>query len=649
MKNHNAPPPIVGITNQKRVRGSWHFRLPTIFVVVLICGAIVYTYRVTRNPAGFFVDESSIAYNAYTISQTGQDEFGNSWPLYFRGFGDYKNPVYVYLLALLFKATGPGILTARLLGALAGVAAAGLLGILAARISGRCEVGIIVVLSALLTPWLFEISRVSMEVALYPFMLVLFLLAAHRASTRPKWTWLHVLGLVATLVLLTYTYSVGRLLAPLLALGLILFATRMRWLRLVCIWILYALSLIPLFIFQRDHDDALTGRFKLISYVQPESSIFEVAWKFLKHFAANLNPWYLLVTGDPNIYQVAHVAHTPALLLVTFLLMLIGVWMIARHHRKDRWWRFVLFGLLASIVPASLTIDYFHMLRLAPLLVFLILLMVPALEKIFSPEKQRWRKPVLALIAIMTLAQGGAFQWRYHASAGSPWRLHLFDASFSRVILSPALAQPARPIYIADPAPTAYIQSYWYAVLSGAGANDFALLRIDQSPPFGAVVISTEAGCDRPRVLAQTDLYTLYIADRQPRSRSPLPESAMRAEISVPDFPASARRGEKLRLKVHVVNRGNVVWGGCERNAGPMQVSLGGRWLNPAGQAISKEEGRTPLPADMAPSSVADLEWAIDVPNQPGQYLLELDMLQEGVAWFGLKGSKTWRGTVVVD
>lgn len=648
MKNHNAPPQIVRIANQKRVRGWWRFGLPQLFVVVLICGAIIYAYRVTRNPAGFFVDESSIAYNAYTISQTGQDEFGNSWPLYFRAFGDYKNPVYVYLLALLFKATGPSILTARLLCAFAGVAAAALLGILAARISGRCEVGIMVVLSALLTPWLFELSRVSMEVALYPFVLVLFLLAAHRASTRPRWTWLNVLGLAATLVLLTYTYSIGRLLAPLLALGLVLFVTRARWLRLVSIWILYALSLIPLFIFQRDHDDALTGRFKLISYVQPESSFFEVAWTFFKHYAANLNPWYLLVTGDPNIYQVAHVAHSPALLLTTLLLILIGVWMIALHHRKDPWWRFVLFGLLASIVPASLTVDYFHMLRLVPLLVFLILLTVPALEKIFSSER-RWRKPVLAAIVVMTLAQGAAFQWRYHASAGSPWRLHLFDASFSRVILAPALAQPARPIYIADPAPTAYIQSYWYAVLNGSGANDFALLRIDESPPFGAVVISTEAGCDRPRVLAQTDLYTLYTVDRQPRSRSPLPESAMRAEISVSQFPANARKGEQLRFKVHVVNRGDVVWGGCERNAGPMQVSLGGRWLNPAGQTISKEEGRTRLPTDIAPSGAVDLEWIIDVPNQPGQYQLELDMLQEGVAWFGLKGSKTWRGSIRVN
>jgi hypothetical protein len=307
-----------------------------------------------------------------------------------------------------------------------------------------------------------------------------------------------------------------------------------------------------------------------------------------------------------------------------------------------------LFGLAVSVVPASLTLDYFHMLRLVPMLIFLLLLMTPALGKLSTNGQRRWPKPVLAVLMLLTLVQGAAFQWRYHAGAGSPWRLHLFDAAFPRVIFAPALAQPSRPIYLADPAPTAYIQSYWYAVLNNVPASDFVLLKIDESPPMGAAVISTEMGCDRPQVLAQTEPYTLYLVDRQPRPRFPLPESAMRAEISVPDLPAITKAGEKFRIKVHVKNVGDAVWQGCERNAGTMQVSLGGRWLNSAGQTFSREEGRTPLPADIAPSQAADLIWTIDAPEQPGEYVLELDMLQEGVAWFGLKGSQTWHGAMKV-
>ena len=636
------------MTGPEKDRESWRrYRSPLLFAFVLLFGAALYTYRLTRNPAGFFVDESSIAYNAYTISQSGRDEFGNSWPLYFRAFGDYKNPVFIYLLAALFKLTGPSILTERLLAAIAGVGAAVLLGLLAARISKRRDVQIMVTGSALLTPWLFEISRVSMEVALYPFVLVLFLLCVHRASTRAQWAWVNVAGLVATLALLTYTYSIGRLLAPLLALGLVLFVTRKRLFGILQVWVLYSLSLMPLIVFQRNHDDALTGRFKMISYVKPESSTLEVVWAFLKHYAGNLDPRRLLVTGDPNIYQVAHVANTPALLAATFVLVVIGVWLVVRHHRSDAWWRFVLFGWAVSIVPASLTLDYFHMLRLVPLLVFLIVLLVPSLEELAIAQRS-WHKPVLAVLMLLTLAQGAAFQWRYHASAGSPWRLHLFDATFPQVIFATALAQPSRPIYVADPAPTAYIQSYWYAVLNHVSVSDFALLKIDEAPPKGAVVISTEMGCDRPRVLAQTEPYTLYVVDREPRYRFALPESAMRAEISVPDFPSLAHAGEKLRIKVHLKNRGDSVWAGCERNAGPLQVSLGGHWLNSSGQAIAADEGRTVLAADLAPSQETDLMHTIDAPSMPGEYVLELDMLQEGVSWFGLKGSRTYRARVSV-
>jgi len=86
-------------------------------VVVL---ALTYFYQVPQNPPGFYIDEASISYNAYTISQSGRDEYGESWPLYFRAFGEYKNPLYIYLLSILFRLFGPSIVVARLLSATLG-------------------------------------------------------------------------------------------------------------------------------------------------------------------------------------------------------------------------------------------------------------------------------------------------------------------------------------------------------------------------------------------------------------------------------------------------------------------------------------------------------------------------------------------------
>ena len=618
-----------------------------LLAIVILFSAAVYFFRVTRNPAGFFVDESSIAYNAYTISQTGRDEFGNAWPLFFRAFGDYKNPVYIYLLALLFKLTGPSILTSRLLSATCGVVTAALLGLLAMRISRRRDVGLIVTLSALLTPWLFEVSRVSLEVALFAPVLALFLLFAQRASTKESWRWIDVAGLGSTLILLTYTYSIGRLLGPLLAVGLLFFLSRRRLFRLLQIWILYALSLVPMFVFQHSHADALTGRFKMISYVSRESRALGIIWTFIKHFFGNLDPRRLLLTGDPNIYQVVHVDKLPALLLATFVLILVGAWTVVRHHRGDAWWRFVVYGLCASLIPASLTTDYFHMLRLVPVLVFLLLLMAPAVERLAS-ARRRWPKVVLIILIVLTVAQGAAIQWGYFIRPETSWSRHLFDADFPDEIFAKAIATPSRPIYIAEPAPTAYVQAYWYAVLNKVPISDFVQLKPDEAPPKDALVISTESGCYRPKILAQAEPYTLYIVDREPRTRAPLPDAAMRAEVSVQNFPTQLRSNEQLRINVRVENLSNFPWPGCERNLGRMNVSLGSRWFDSSGNIEPGGGGRTRLFEDMYPGQVANLLFTVDAHSKPGEYILELDMLQEGVAWFGSKGSKTWRGTVTV-
>ena len=71
-------------------------------------------------PPGLHVDEASVGYNAWTIAHHGVDEHGVHWPLFFEAFGEYKNPLYIYLLAGVFKLAGPGVLTERRLSALLG-------------------------------------------------------------------------------------------------------------------------------------------------------------------------------------------------------------------------------------------------------------------------------------------------------------------------------------------------------------------------------------------------------------------------------------------------------------------------------------------------------------------------------------------------
>ena len=627
-----------------------------VFLAVVVLGVVLYTADVPGNPPGFYIDESSIAYNAHLIATTGSDEHGTGWPLFFRAFGDYKNPVYVYLLAALFRLTGPSILVARLLSAVLGLLAALALGLLAARVTKRRDAALLVTLSALLTPWLFELSRVVIEVAMYPLAVALFLLSVYRAASRQRWTWGDAACLAATLALLTYSYSVGRLLGPLLALGLAVFVTRANFLRIFRVWLAYALSLVPLLVYGWRNPRALTGRFQVITYFAPQSTAAETALEFIKHYCGNLDVWRLLVTGDPNVNQIASIHGAALVLAATFALSLVGAWLALRRGTHEatgrRWWLFVLYGLAASVVPASLTNEYFHMLRLAAVPVFLLVLTAPAFAWLLEEgtAHKRARRSALILLVSLTLAQGAVFQWQYHSNARAPRRTHLFDADYAGKILAPALDAPQRPIYLADAlAVPGYIQAYWHATRRGAGREEFVLLAPDASPPVGALVISTEENCPRCQVIARSDPYVVYLAVRPPQERAPLPEGGFRARLRVLEAPASVAAMEKATLRVAVKNLSPVAWPARERSGGKFQVSLGNHWLDARGNVLVNDDGRAAMLRDLGPGEETELTLVVNAPRQPGDYVLELDLLQEGVSWVGLKGLPTTKLPVRVE
>lgn len=624
-------------------------------VLMLVAGFIFYARGAATNPPGFFIDESSIAYNAHTISQTGLDEHGESFPLYFRAFSDYKNPVYVYMLAALFRFTGPSITAARLLSATLGVLTVLVLMLLGERLSGRKTVGVLAGLIAILMPWLFELSRLVLEVAAYPLATALLLLFLWRASRRESWTNTDAIAVATALALLTYTYSIGRLLAPLLAVGLLLFATtRARLLSVLKTWALYVLSLVPLFVFHFRHPGALTERFKYITYITPESGYAHDTLEFLKHYAANFNPWAYAVTGDPNEYNVVGVNGTPLVLAATFVLALAGLLFAAREARRDAWWRFTLYGLAASVVPTSLTNEYVHALRLAPVAVFLVVLAVPALAWLLedgrSSRSTQARRAVLAALMFLTIVQGGIFRGRYDAAAVESKRRHIFDATYAPRILPAALALPTRPIYLSDAQGIpGYIQAFWYATLQGIPLSDFEHLSEGASPPEGAAVITTKDVCMRCRVVAEEPPYVVYIAGETERERGPMPEDAFRAKINLIDAPASMRAGGRTTLRVSVNNAGDSTWPGRAWRSDAFQVGIGNHWLDSEGREVIHDDGRAPLEADLQPGEWREIELTVNAPKEPGEYMLEVDVLQEGVSWFALKGSKTARVRVRVE
>jgi len=489
-------------------------------VSLLVC--VVYFAEVPRNPPGFFIDEASIAYNAYTISREGRDEHGQTFPLYFRAFGEYKSPVYIYALAALYWFTGPSNFVARMLSAVLGLTAALLLGLLAMRITQRRLTGLIVFIVAGLTPWLFEVSRLVFEVALFPTLLALLLLCLHLASTQEDWSWRIVAGLSLVLGLMAYSYSAGRLLAPLFALGIVFFMTRRRWRGVVLTWFIFALTLLPLAVFSVRNPGTLGERFKYVSYIKPGDSRTGIVFRFMKNYVRDFSPSSWLIVGDPEPRH--HLPGMGSLLAGVVVLAILGLVLVLLRHRREAWWRFVLYGLAVAPIPASLTLDHFHTLRLIALPVFLLVLAVPAIDFLYGEGQEdrvqartergagpdssgNARRAVLAMLVTLTIVQGVIFQWQFHTA---PPRVYAFDSYYPEV-LDAAVARSERPVYLLDKTSAAYMYAFWYATLRGLDLNNFQRVNQDASPPPpGAVVISHELPCTNCEMIFERGQFRVY-------------------------------------------------------------------------------------------------------------------------------------------
>ncbi len=480
--------------------------IPTI--AVLGIAVVLYTVGADRNPPGFYLDEASISYNAYTISLDGHDEHGVAWPVFFQTWdpGVAVNPVYVYALAAVFKVFGPSILAARLLSALAGFAAAMVLGLVASRASGNRRVGWIIAVSALLTPWLFEIGRLVFEVALFPLVLGVALLVVQRVSTKPRWSPWEIVALGAALGLLTYTYTIGRLLGPLLAFGLAIFATRSRLPSIVATWVVFGVVLIPAVLFNLSAGGALASRAGLLGYITPGMSPVDIGATFLNHALANLDPRQMLLLGDLNIRH--HLPVMGSVLVATWVLVIVGLDRLAHGLWRDSWNRYLLYGLLVALVPASLTIDDFHTLRLIALPVFGLL--IAGVGVAWLDAGAPARRGALGALVVLTVLQAAVFQWQFWQTG--PGRGYAFDGAFPRVFEA-ALATGISPIYLRDRGELpGYIEAYWYGAMRGMDQSDFVRLRPGELPPAGSVVLGTDKECGSCEVLLDDGDYIAYRA-----------------------------------------------------------------------------------------------------------------------------------------
>lgn len=91
-----------------------------ILVFIFILAFSLRIFQSGQIPGGFHADEAALSYNAYSLLQTGKDEYGKSFPLLLKSFGDFKPALYSYLDIPFIKIFGLNEFAARLPSALFG-------------------------------------------------------------------------------------------------------------------------------------------------------------------------------------------------------------------------------------------------------------------------------------------------------------------------------------------------------------------------------------------------------------------------------------------------------------------------------------------------------------------------------------------------
>jgi hypothetical protein len=391
------------------------------FTLVIAVGTALFLHlwRIGSVPRGFSVDECSIAYNAYCITQTGADEYGTFWPMYFRGVDVYYEPADIYSVVLPIREFGLEKWAARLPCGLYYLLTCVAFSMLLChwRFEASFALAGGFVLSVI--PWVFPISRSCTYTGHTAALLGLVTgLVLTGSALRRQSNWRAVLA-GAVWALAFYAHQSIQPVLALLAIGCVVVLRRRlvpRW-RLLLVMALSALIvLLPLIISVLRSPDGLTARFRQVSITNGATSLWDTVASVTSRYLDYFNPRFLFISGDQELRH--HTGHSGELYWCLAPLILTGLYVTIRYWRQHASYRIILVGTLVSPVSAALTVDHMHSTRCVYAVVFWLLLAMVGVQWLWR-HRGPWRELLLvaACAGILEIAlymhdYFGAYQTR---------------------------------------------------------------------------------------------------------------------------------------------------------------------------------------------------------------------------------------------
>lgn len=192
-------------------------KIKILLFIILILASILRLTKIDSVPISPDWDEVSLGYNAYSILQTGKDEYGKFLPVVLRSYDDYKPALYSYLAIPAISLLGLNVQAVRIPSAFFGVLAVLGTFLLVRELFKRNDLALLSSFLLAISPWHIQFSRVAFESSIgltFNIFAALFFL---KGLKRP------VLLIVsaALMALNLYVYQSEKVFTPLLLLILI--------------------------------------------------------------------------------------------------------------------------------------------------------------------------------------------------------------------------------------------------------------------------------------------------------------------------------------------------------------------------------------------------------------------------------------------
>ncbi len=426
-----------------------------ILIAIFILGAFLRFYHLGQSPPGFYVDEAAIGYNAYCVLNTGKDEYGKAFPIFFRSFGDYKMPLYIYSSVLPIKLMGLSVFSTRFISALSGSLTILLVFFLTKALFPQKDNSLSWLASLVFafSPLPVFFSRMGLEASLALFWLLLALLLQIKSFAGKNFLLL-VLA-VFSYAFSGYSYHTERFLAP----AVLLLTSSVLWWKFRLVWknsllktaaslLIFLILFLPqVFLF-----NSTAGQARIKSLGNRENSLRN---RF-SLYSAYFSPRSLFFDPDPDLQR-----SLPALSVFypwMCLPLAVGLYWLFKEKRREAGGKIILLLLFLSPVPASLARDPFSSFRAYPLVFPLVMVISLGIQKLLSLWGKRFWFLALAL-AIVSLSL--ADLWRNNFILLPNERFG--DWSYGYSALAEELKKGSdEKVMIDDPIGTSYVEILFF-------------------------------------------------------------------------------------------------------------------------------------------------------------------------------------------